>query len=491
MAPTPHPRGSASWSLRRRIIVCLVTLILLLAGRFSPLVPAQLVAAAQANMELVIAATSGVVPGRETDPVRGSSDSADDIAIWVHPTEPSRSIVIGTDKGYGISTYDLNGRELQYLAVGATNNIDLRYNFPLNGQLIDIVTATNTRTNSISIYRVNPDTRQLVDITARTIDPGIKVYGLCMYRSRSTGMYYTFITKHYADAPTDRGEVQQWELRPTHDGKVDVAKVRTLYPGPTAEGCVADDVYGRLYIGDGQGLWEYGAEPRDVTSATAIARKGGGVIQGGLEGVTLYYTSQNTGYLIVSDQSTSMYHIFQREATHDYIATFKIGAGDGIDQVTDSDGIDVTNAGLGTTFPQGLFVAQDNPNTVGTTTTTERTNFKLVSWHAIATSGAETLTIDTTWDPRAVGAATSTPTATRTATSTPTPTSTPTATRTATSTPTPTSTPTATRTATSTPTPTSTPTTTRTATPTVIPTATAGVEDDVWRTWVPLVLKHN
>lgn len=35
----------------------------------------------------------------ETDPVAPAGDAADDPAIWVHPTNPSRSVVIGNDKG--------------------------------------------------------------------------------------------------------------------------------------------------------------------------------------------------------------------------------------------------------------------------------------------------------------------------------------------------------------------------------------------------------
>ena len=39
----------------------------------------------------------------ETDPVPSSGDAADDPAIWVHPTDPSLSTVIGTDKNSGLA----------------------------------------------------------------------------------------------------------------------------------------------------------------------------------------------------------------------------------------------------------------------------------------------------------------------------------------------------------------------------------------------------
>ena len=34
----------------------------------------------------------------ETDPVTDRDDTADDPCVWVHPTNPSRSLIIGTDK---------------------------------------------------------------------------------------------------------------------------------------------------------------------------------------------------------------------------------------------------------------------------------------------------------------------------------------------------------------------------------------------------------
>jgi myo-inositol-hexaphosphate 3-phosphohydrolase len=45
----------------------------------------------------------------ETEPVPHSADAADDAAIWIHPTDPSLSTVLGTDKveGGGLGVYDL------------------------------------------------------------------------------------------------------------------------------------------------------------------------------------------------------------------------------------------------------------------------------------------------------------------------------------------------------------------------------------------------
>jgi hypothetical protein len=60
----------------------------------------------------------------ETDPVPHRGDAADDPAVWVHPSDPARSTIIGTDKKGGIAVYDLEGKELQYRPEAKINNVD-------------------------------------------------------------------------------------------------------------------------------------------------------------------------------------------------------------------------------------------------------------------------------------------------------------------------------------------------------------------------------
>ena len=77
------------------------------------------------------AQTTDVTATVETDPVPNGGDAADDPAIWLHPTDPALSTVIGTDKEGGLAVYDLDGRQIQYLAGIRPNNVDIRHGFPL------------------------------------------------------------------------------------------------------------------------------------------------------------------------------------------------------------------------------------------------------------------------------------------------------------------------------------------------------------------------
>ncbi|WP_081752581.1 phytase [Kallotenue papyrolyticum] len=354
-----------------------------------------------------------IAPKVETDPVPSSGDAADDPAIWIHPTDPSKSVIIGTDKAAGLpsdqgglAVYDLDGREIQYVADGKMNNVDIRYNFPLGGERVDLVAASYVRYGALALYRINPDTRKLENVASRLIRTGIGVYGSCMYRSPLTGRYYQFVTNA-------SGTVQQWRLFDDGHGKVNAEMVRTFnvgsQVGSESEGCVADDVLGYLYISGSNAIWKYDAEPESRFAPRQVDSRDSEHLGGYLEGLSLYYTSSHGGYLIVSDQSSSRFVVYLREGNNNYVTSFSVQAGNGIDGVTGTDGLDVTNVFLGPSFPKGVFVVHDGKNTLGTTSEVVNSNYKLVPWEVIASFTMPALTIDTTWDPRSIGAPSSSP----------------------------------------------------------------------------------
>jgi 3-phytase len=309
-------------------------------------------------------------PSGETDPVPPGGD-ADDPAIWVHPNDPAGSTIIGTDKLGGLAVYDLEGNEIQYLADGDLNNVDLRDGFRLDGESVTLVTAADSTTHRLAIYRVDPSTRELVEIAAREIELGIAAYGSCMYRSAKTGRFYVFVNSE--KEPGDPGgRVEQWELIEA-GGKVDARRVRSFAVGSQTEGCVADDEQGDLYIGEeARGIWSYRAEPDAETERERVDSTGaGGHLEAEVEGVAIAYGPGRSGYLIVSSQGNSSLAVYRRE-DNEYIKTFTIEGAEGIDAVEETDGIEATTRDLGEAFPDGLLVAHDGSDDGA------RTNFKLV-----------------------------------------------------------------------------------------------------------------
>lgn len=300
--------------------------------------------------------------------------SADDPAIWIHPTDPSLSLIIGADKSSsgGLHVYSLDGTQLQFVSGGRHNNVDVRYGFMLGGESVDLVSVSERDADNIDIYKVDPVQRTLIKVGS--INTGINVYGYAMYHNRLTGKFYGFVS-------SSGGDIEQWELL-DQGTSVGGQKVREFDAGTKVEGMVADDELGFLYIGEENvAIWKYGAEPGDGTARTKVDETGSpSQLTDDIEGLTIYYGGEGKGYLIASSEGNDRFVVYRREGDNDYMATFEIGAG-AVDAVTGTDGIDVTNMALGSGYPLGVFVAQDGGN------------YKLVPWDAIA--NAIGLAIDT------------------------------------------------------------------------------------------------
>ena len=320
-----------------------------------------------------------VRPTVETEPVATFGDAADDPAIWVHPTNPERSLVIGTNKKRGLDVYDLEGRTVQTLPDGNMNNVDLRYDFPLGGEQVALVTASNRSKDSISVYKVDQDALQLVEVADGIIPTGfIDPYGLCMYRSAATSEYYVFINEG------GEGNFRQWRLFDNGQGRVSAELVREFPVGSQTEGCVADDELGFLYVGEeNEALWKYSAEPDAGTDRVMIDSTGDdGRLDADVEGLALWIGENGTGYLIASNQGADNYAVYRREGDNEYIGHFHIIANPelGLDGASETDGLEVTSAALGDRYPAGLLVVQDGRNIAPE----EPQNFKFVSWQDVA-----------------------------------------------------------------------------------------------------------
>ena len=306
----------------------------------------------------------------------------DDICIWIHPTDPSLSTIIGADKAADIVVvYDLDGNTLQTIQLFQSDtgseqpgNIDLRYGFPLGDEVVDIV-VLNQRAPSqgrgFRIYKVDPETRLLTRIDDGAANEHAN-YGVCLYKSPITGKFYAFAT-----AKTQG--VEQYELVDNGEGQVSLSFVRA-WDQKKCEGAVADDELGYVYIcEEGTGIWRYDAEPDASIEGTHIAVVGENGFKKDAEGVTIYYARDGGGYIIVSSQGNNAFLVYDRQPPHAYVKTFSI------EGAKDSDGVEVTNVNLGAAFPYGLFVCH----------TDGKPAISLVS--AYEDLGLE---IDTSYDPR-------------------------------------------------------------------------------------------
>ncbi len=318
-----------------------------------------------------------VSPALQTAAVAGDGDVADMAVVWVHPTDPAQSLILGGSKDRsdgGLHVWEMDGTtELDFLPIGAINSIDIRYDFPYDGGTIDLIGLTNRSDQEVQFFAIDPETREVSPIGSHAIDAP-DIYGFALAHDQETDRFYSIPN-------TEDGVVEQWEIRA--DGtNIEATQVRTIEVGSQTEGAVADDANGWLFIGEeAVGIWRYGLDPSagseriEVDSVSANPD-----LEPDVEGLALYYESDDDGYLIASSQGKDLFTVYDRAEPHAYRGSFAIVANDdeGIDEVTITDGISVISRETSDMFPHGVFVAHDAETSDGSS------NYKLVPWEEIA-----------------------------------------------------------------------------------------------------------
>lgn len=306
----------------------------------------------------------------ETESVESAGDAADDPAIWIHSSKPDRSLVLGTNKRKGLEVYDLKGTRIQTLDVGYLNNIDVRQAVPWSSGRVDIAVATNRTDDSLNLFFLDPETgfvelEQSERIALDLDDP----YGVCLYWSES---------ELYAFVNDKDGTFQQWRLAPDAESHV----ARTFSVDSQPEGCVVDDLTHTLYYGEeGTGVWKRDASPDSKSEAVLISAVADGPLVADVEGLAIYRSSPNEGYLVVSSQGDDSFAFFELAEPNRYVGSLRITqSSDGsIDEVSGTDGIEATATRLNPQFPQGVLVVQDDDNRMPR----ENQSFKFVDWQEV------------------------------------------------------------------------------------------------------------
>lgn len=313
------------------------------------------------NNQIVLSATF------ETDPVSSDGDAADDTAVWVHPKDPSRSLIVATDKKAGLLFYTLAGRKVAEYPVGRINNIDARAEFELGGKKIQLIAGSNRAGNTLDFWTIDEESMRLIPL-GRTQLP-TEPYGLCIGRLPGTGGISVFI-------PQKSGAVDHWLV--TGGNALNVRPLQSIRFSSQSEGCVVDDLNGRLYVGEEDvGIWMVDFARR--TQPVLIDRVAPhGRLAADVEGLAIYRNSSTNGYLVASSQGDHSFHVYDlMDGAHR--GRFLIGPNRLIDGVTETDGIEVVSTGLHPSMPHGFLIAQDGTNEEPGGRIA-RQNFKIVDW---------------------------------------------------------------------------------------------------------------
>jgi 3-phytase len=322
-------------------------------------------------------------PISQTSAVQGD---ADDPAIWIHPTHPEKSLILGTDKaGNALYVFDLNGKVLQRIGgILRPNNVDVEYSLSVAGRKTDIAVVTERNARRLRIFAIDPIRLRLRDIS----DPkGTAVFagqegdsaapmGIALYRRPKDGAIFAIVSRK---AGPSGAYLWQYRLVPATGGRVRLQKVREFgqFSGRgEIEAVAVDDQLGFVYYADeNYGILKYHADPEHPEAAKLLAVFGKEGFEGDREGIAVYPMRGDKGYLLCVDQrpQRSVVYVFRREGTsanrHDHQQPVAVIHTDS----DETDGIEATSQPLGRQFPSGLLIMMNS----------QARNFHLYRWQPL------------------------------------------------------------------------------------------------------------
>ena len=295
------------------------------------------------------------VPARaETAPATSSKgDRADDPAIWRNPQDPAKSLILSTDKKAGIAIHDLAGRLLAFQPLGDLNNVDLRTDVALAGERGILVAASDRSDHDhprLRLFRLDAQAPRLIGIGS--VDPPTgEAYGLCLHRR--AGSIDAFMVY-------EEGVVEQIAL--DLSGAAPAGRiVRRHDLGSRAEGCVADDRTGIVYVAEDKvAIWRIATDPARAMAPRRFAAVDGVRLHDDVEGLAILPRGKDGGLLFAASQDDDSFAVF-RLPDGAYAGGFRIRGG-AVDGTEDTDGIALHPGDFGQAWPGGLFAAQDGRN---------------------------------------------------------------------------------------------------------------------------------
>ncbi len=295
----------------------------------------------------------------------------DDPAIWIHPTDPSQSLIIGTDKDAdgALYVYRLNGEIVEEKVVRdlkRPNNVDVEYGLMLGGKPVDIAVTTERFTSKLRVFSL-PDMKPVdgggIEVfLGETGEEFRDLMGIALYKRPADSTIFAIVGRK--TGPTDGNYLWQYRLHDDGKGQVTGTLVRKFgqYSGKKEiEAIASDDRMGFIYYSDEMhGVRKYYADPEKGNTELVVFGQTG--FARDHEGVSIYEASDSTGYILVSDQEADRFQIFTREGSatnphdHRHVATVYVST-------KNSDGSDVTWLPLNDTFSKGLFMAMSADKT--------------------------------------------------------------------------------------------------------------------------------
>jgi 3-phytase len=286
----------------------------------------------------------------------------DDPAIWVHPTDASKSLIIGTDKNKdgALYVYNLEGKIVNRVGnLQRPNNVDIEYGLPFGNDTIDIAVTTERLTHKLRVFKLPEmtpiDNGGIEVFQGETAEEFRDLMGIALYRNPENGKIYAIVGRKNGPAI---GYLWQYELSANNGKSVEgqlVRKFGQYSQNNEIEAIAVDDKMGFVYYSDeGIGVKKYYANPEKGDEELSLFAQEG--FADDHEGISIYPTSDSTGYILVSDQQSDYFRVFKREGDNEFITTLPFAT-------KESDGSDCSSVPFNADFKKGIFVAMSEGKT--------------------------------------------------------------------------------------------------------------------------------
>lgn len=289
---------------------------------------------------------------------------ANGVALLRNPAAPDKSLIAATGEGGGLELYGLDGKRVGAIPGGEVYGVDVREQ---DGK--PLLALLDRKGGRLRLASYDFAAGQAASLDAKPLTLDYAGEGVCLHRAPRDGSLYAF-TLGVA------GQMDQWLLFPTVDGKLDGRIVRRLHLSSEAKYCVADDASGALYVAqEAVGVWRYDADPEAEPVPTLIDAARLGQVAGEVAGLALVDGGQAARFLVAANATAGDYLVYDRARDDAYVGAFRIQTGDR-NAVENPSGLFALRAPLGERLPAGaLLVADDRKSGA---------DMKVVSWADVA-----------------------------------------------------------------------------------------------------------
>jgi 3-phytase len=291
-----------------------------------------------------------------------AGEDADDPAVWMNPRDPSKSLILATNKAAAPSgalvVFGMDGKERQrVVGIDRPNNVDVQD---------DLAIVTERYKSRLRLFRVAES--GVTEIASVPVFEGqagqaAAPMGIAIYKRPRDGAVFAIVGRKTGPAT---GYLWQYRIRGTKAEKV--REFGAFSGTGEIEAIAVDDELGFVYYADEDCcIRKYHADPDHAEAAREVAVFGKEGFRGNREGIALH-----RDYVVCTDQipGGSEYRLFRRKGDQSAPVAVLRGPADS------TDGIEVVSQPVGAAFPRGFLIAMNSSGK----------NFLLFSWPELARS---------------------------------------------------------------------------------------------------------